>query len=78
MRKYVKLGCFSDDLLRRYVGWMDDPEGRRWYNHFYAHYQLRERAGLADGLFRIACPTAVIWGDRDPYCPFSTALKSIA
>ncbi len=29
--------------------------------------------GLAAGLGRVGCPTAIIWGDRDRYIPFSTA-----
>jgi pimeloyl-ACP methyl ester carboxylesterase len=29
--------------------------------------------GLSAGLGRIDCPTAIIWGDRDRYIPFSTA-----
>ncbi|MGH3636881.1 MAG: alpha/beta fold hydrolase, partial [Mycobacterium sp.] len=28
---------------------------------------------LAAGLDEIRCPTAIIWGDRDPYIPFETA-----
>jgi pimeloyl-ACP methyl ester carboxylesterase len=73
LRRYVRKGCFDQWKLAQYTGWMDTWKGRRWYAHFFAHYELPVRAELAAGLDGIACPTAVIWGDRDPYCPFSTA-----
>ena len=73
LRQYVRLGCFSPDLLNRYVAWMDTSEGRYWYFHFFAHYQTPVRPELASGLARVRCPTAIIWGDRDPYIPFSIA-----
>ena len=70
---HVRKGCFDAAQLDRYVGWMDDPAGRRWLAHFFAGYDVAVRAELSAGLGRIRAPTAVIWGDRDPYCPFATA-----
>jgi pimeloyl-ACP methyl ester carboxylesterase len=32
---------------------------------------------LAAGLGRIRCPTAVIWGERDPYIPVETARELV-
>ncbi len=78
LAKYVALGCFDEKLLERYVGWMDTVEGRRWLTHFYAGYETQPRTLLAAGLPYIRCPTAVIWGDRDPYCPFSTGQELAA
>jgi pimeloyl-ACP methyl ester carboxylesterase len=78
LRKYVESGCFTDQLVEAYVGWMDSLEGRRWLAHFYAHYEPQPRPLLAAGLPYISCPTAVIWGDTDPYCPFSTGQELAA
>jgi pimeloyl-ACP methyl ester carboxylesterase len=73
LRRYVRKGCFDEKLLNDYVGWLDAPEGRRWLAHFFAHYDCRPRPELTAGLAQIRAPTAVIWGDRDPYLPFSIA-----
>ena len=70
---YRALGCFDDALEDEYLGWMDTPRGRRTFVEFFANYHLPAVPGLADGLARITCPTAVIWGDRDRYIPFTTA-----
>jgi pimeloyl-ACP methyl ester carboxylesterase len=70
---HVRRGCFDRVELERYVAWMDTRDGRRWFAHFFAGYEVAIRPALAAGLAGIACPTAVIWGDRDPYCPFATA-----
>ncbi len=70
---YVRKGCFDRALLDGYVGWMDEPYGRRWFAHFFAGYRVAVRPELAAGIGSIRAPTAVIWGDRDPYCPFTTA-----
>ena len=73
LARYVRLGCFDDSLLEEYVGWMQSAAGRRWLAHFYAHYELAPRVELASGLSSVRCPTAVVWGDRDPFIPFETA-----
>ena len=52
---------------------MDTARGRRTYVYFFANYHVPGVPGLADSLAQIACPTAVIWGDRDAYVPFQTA-----
>jgi len=73
LARYVRKGCFDPARLERYVGWMDDAAGRRWLAHFFAGYEVAIRPALGAGLASITCPTAVIWGDRDPFCPFTTA-----
>ena len=73
LKRYVRKGCFDAVQLDRYVGWMDYTEGRRWFAHFFAGYSVRVRPELTVGLPSITCPTAVIWGDSDSYCPLATA-----
>jgi pimeloyl-ACP methyl ester carboxylesterase len=73
LRRYRALGCFDTTLEDEYLGWMDTPQGRRAYIDFFANYHVEAVPGLADSLGKIVCPTAVIWGDRDPYIPFQTA-----
>lgn len=75
LRRYRQLGCFDAMLENEYLGWMDDARGRRTFVEFFAHYHLPRIPRLADGLGEIDCPTAVIWGDRDPYIPLRTALE---
>jgi pimeloyl-ACP methyl ester carboxylesterase len=70
---YVRKGCFDRPLLDHYVGWLDGTDGRRWLAHYFAHYDPRPRPELGRGLGEIGVPTTVIWGDRDPYLPFSIA-----
>jgi pimeloyl-ACP methyl ester carboxylesterase len=52
---------------------MDTPRGRQTFVDFFTNYHVPEVPGLAAGLGRVGCPTAIIWGDRDRYIPFSTA-----
>jgi pimeloyl-ACP methyl ester carboxylesterase len=78
LARYVRKACFDASQLERYVAWMDTPQGKRWFVHFFAGYRVQVRPELALGLASIRCPTAVIWGDRDPYCPFSTAEDLVA
>jgi pimeloyl-ACP methyl ester carboxylesterase len=73
LRRYRALGCFDQQLEDEYLGWMDTARGRHTFADFFANYHVPAVAGLADGLGRIGCPTAIIWGDRDRYIPFSTA-----
>ncbi|MCM6777054.1 alpha/beta hydrolase [Nocardia sp. CDC159] len=78
LKRYVRLGCFDDELLDHYVGAFDETGGRRRYVRFLDGYEVRERPELVAGLGRITCPTAVIWGDRDPYIPFTIAEDLVA
>ena len=50
-------------------------EGRRWLGHFYRYFQATRRHALREGLPRLKTPTAVIWGDRDPYSPVKIGLE---
>jgi pimeloyl-ACP methyl ester carboxylesterase len=75
LRRYRKLGCFDTTVENEYLGWMDTTEGRRTFVEFFAHYHLPRIPWLAAGLKQISCPTAIIWGDRDAYIPFRTALE---
>jgi pimeloyl-ACP methyl ester carboxylesterase len=67
------MGCFDERLDGEYLGWMDTPRGRQTFVDFFTNYHVPAVTGLAAGLGRIGCPTAIIWGDRDRYIPFSTA-----
>jgi cis-3-alkyl-4-acyloxetan-2-one decarboxylase len=60
-------GHIDREQLDDYVGWMDEPEGRRWLLHFFGDYRVPARPDLAAELRLIRCPTAVIWGSRDAY-----------
>ncbi|MEV0292035.1 alpha/beta hydrolase [Nocardia sp. NPDC050710] len=70
---YIRNGSFDRDRLDRYLTALDTPEGRHWYAHFWSGYRVRIHPELRDGLPAITCPTAVIWGVRDPAIPFDTA-----
>jgi cis-3-alkyl-4-acyloxetan-2-one decarboxylase len=67
MAALVSDGTLEPALLDDYVGWMADREGARWLLHFFADYSVRRRPELRDGLRRIGCPTAVVWGRLDRY-----------
>jgi pimeloyl-ACP methyl ester carboxylesterase len=68
----LEKGIFDERSLDSYVGWMSrDPEGGRFYARFFRDYEVRPRADLAVGLSGISCPTAVVWGRRDPYLPLT-------
>jgi pimeloyl-ACP methyl ester carboxylesterase len=73
LRPYRALGCFDEQQEHDYLGWMDTARGRHTFADFFADYRVPAVPGLANGLGRIGCPTAVIWGDPDRYIPFSTA-----
>jgi pimeloyl-ACP methyl ester carboxylesterase len=75
LRPYRSLGCFDDGLEDEYLGWMDTARGRRTFVEFFANYHVPAVAGLADDLDRIGCPTAIIWGDRDRYIPYTSAVQ---
>ncbi|WP_232001782.1 alpha/beta fold hydrolase [Mycobacterium sp. 852014-52450_SCH5900713] len=73
LARYRRLGCFDTVLEAEYLGWMNSPEGKRTFWNFFAHYPVPIVPWLAERLGTIRCPVAVIWGDRDPYIPFSAA-----
>jgi pimeloyl-ACP methyl ester carboxylesterase len=73
LRPFRQLGCFDAALESEYLGWMDTPRGRDTFVEFFRHYRVPAIPGLAEGLERITCPTAIVWGDRDRYIPFATA-----
>lgn len=75
LRPYRRLGCWDDAVETEYLGWMDSAQGRRAFVDFFTHYHLPAVPWLAEGLHTIGCPTAVIWGDRDRYIPWSTAAQ---
>lgn len=64
---------FSAAELEGYIGWLKQGAGRQWWVHFFRHYQVRPRADLDAGLADLHCPTAIIWGDADPYCNVAIA-----
>ncbi|OBI17049.1 alpha/beta fold hydrolase [Mycobacterium sp. E2497] len=78
LARYRRLGCFDTTLEAEYLGWMNAPEGKRTFWNFFAHYPVSAVPWLAEGLGKIRCPVAVIWGDRDPYIPFGTARELVA
>ncbi|MGH8629575.1 MAG: alpha/beta fold hydrolase, partial [Burkholderiales bacterium] len=59
--------------LESYIGWMRSKEGRDWFVQFFRHYELRPRPEFDAGLEKLTQPTAVIWGERDPFCSASIA-----
>lgn len=73
LASYVRNGSFDTEQLARFLAVLDTAAGRRWYAHFWSGYRVRVRPELAAGLDAISCPTAVIWGDRDPAIPLRTA-----
>jgi pimeloyl-ACP methyl ester carboxylesterase len=73
LRPYRTLGCFDERLEDEYLGWMDMPRGRQTFVDFFSNYHVPAVPGLAAGLARIGCPTAIISGDRDRYIPYSIA-----
>jgi len=73
LRPYRAMGCFDERLEDEYLGWLDTPRGTQTFVDFFTEYHVPAVPGLAAGLGQLDCPTAVIWGDRDRYIPFSTA-----
>jgi pimeloyl-ACP methyl ester carboxylesterase len=73
MAPLVKHGIIDPDLLDNYTAWMDDTDGARWLVHYFADYSVRRRHELRQGLRRISCPAAVIWGRTDAYLPVAIA-----
>ncbi|MGA6206195.1 alpha/beta fold hydrolase [Nocardia testacea] len=75
LHRYIRNGTFTPDRLEQYLALLRTPEGRRWYAHFWAGYQVRVRPELGARLSEITCPTTVIWGIRDPAIPLATAAE---
>ncbi len=73
LRPHVTQGCFDAATLARYVAWLGTPSGRRWFVRFHTDYRVPAMPELAAGLARIACPTTIVWGTADRYCPVATA-----
>jgi pimeloyl-ACP methyl ester carboxylesterase len=69
LEPYEQAGIFDKELVERYVGWMGEPANRRWFARFFAGYRLRPRRHQLEALAKLEIPTAVIWGDADPWCP---------
>ncbi|MFL5908609.1 MAG: alpha/beta fold hydrolase [Solirubrobacterales bacterium] len=63
----VRDGFIDRELLESYVGWMEQPEGRRWLLRFFADYRVAERPELRRNLGKIHFPTAIVWGREDAY-----------
>lgn len=59
---------FTAQMLEHYIGWMRSRPGRRWFVHFFRDYDVAPRPELAAGLKTMPQPTAVIWGEQDPFC----------
>lgn len=73
LQRYVRNGSFTAADLDGYIGWLRQHEGRQRLVRFFRDYQTRTRWELREACRRIPCPAAIIFGDRDPYCPFSIA-----
>lgn len=73
LEPYEQAGIFDHELVDRYVGWMGNSENRQWFARFFAGYRLRPRRHQLKALARLEIPTAVIWGDADPWCPTDIA-----
>jgi pimeloyl-ACP methyl ester carboxylesterase len=67
--QYVKNGSFSKDELEGYLQFLNTREGRLWFAHFYHHFRTTARSELGELARSLSCPTALIWGDADPYFP---------
>ncbi len=78
LRPYLANGSFDEALLEHYLGWMKTRPGRAWLIHFFRDYEMPARRELVAGLKTVAVPSAVIWGDRDPFCPWATATNLAA
>jgi pimeloyl-ACP methyl ester carboxylesterase len=69
LEPYEQAGIFDKELSDRYVGWMGEPANREWFARFFAGYRMRPRRHQLEALKKLEIPTAVIWGDADPWCP---------
>ncbi|GHE77487.1 hydrolase [Amycolatopsis deserti] len=67
LRKPLREGVIDPDTLDDYLGWMSGTDGARWLLHYFSEYRVPARRDLAEGLGRIPCPTAIVWGTGDDY-----------
>jgi len=73
---WLEAGIFDAASLESYVGWMSrDPAAGLFYTRFFRDYEVPPRPELAAGLPGISCPTAVVWGRRDPYLPLTIPIE---
>ena len=73
LQTHIVRGCFDQQLLDDYIDWMKTKAGSIHFQQFYAHYRVNVRPELSNNLSSISCPTAIIWGAKDPYCPLRIA-----
>ncbi len=78
-RHELSASVWDARIFDAYVGWMGrDPNGARFLLRFFADYDVRVRPALGEGLSAITCPTAIVWGRRDPFLPLATARELAA
>ena len=75
LRYLVRRGAATPELLESYLGPLRTLHGRRWLLRFFGDYRVDVRRELRERLGEIGCPTAIVWGRRDSYIPFSTPLE---
>ena len=73
LRRELPSTAREPGVLEAYTRWMDHPAGRRWLVRFFAGYSTALRPDLVATLPAVRCPTAVIWGERDAWCPVAIA-----
>jgi len=73
MRGPLRSGVVDRETLDSYLDWMSTTDGARWLLHYFGDYRVPARQDLADGLGKISCPTAIVWGARDQYIRTSVA-----
>lgn len=73
LQSYIANGSWSVDDCERYLVWLRNAEGRDWLGQFYRNYRVGVRRELAAGCAGIRIPASIVWGDADPFCPFSIA-----
>lgn len=66
----MRKGVFTAAELEHYIGGMRSRAGRQWLGHVYRYFQGTRRGSLRGLAKTLTMPSAVIWGDRDPYSRF--------
>ncbi len=64
--------------IDRYQRPFNSEEGRRAFLQHLAALDPRETVVLAERLKDISCPTAVIWGEHDPFLPLTVGARLAA